>query len=102
MIDENAANPNAYSPFLSTDIDYGYFTRRDGHPFAHPAYALLLAEAQRVPGLDAAAGQDRTLADILTYVFHSKLHFYLRYGTPCDLATLHAEVEREVRFVLCK
>jgi len=40
------------------------------------------------------------LADILTYVFHSKLHFYIRYGTPTSLKRLHAEVEEEVRFIL--
>jgi AcrR family transcriptional regulator len=104
MIEANAREPNAYSIFLSTDIDYGYFLRRDGHHFMHPAYAMLLAELERLPGPGAEGGQSesRTLADILTYVFHSKLHFYIRYGTPSSLELLQAEVAEETRFMLEK
>lgn len=103
MIEINAGEPNNYSIFLSTDIDYGYFQRRDGHPFVHPAYAMLLGEIERLPGLggaDEAGGAARILADILTYVFHSKLHFYIRYGTPSSLDLLKAEVLEETRFIL--
>ncbi|HOZ72542.1 MAG TPA: TetR/AcrR family transcriptional regulator [Spirochaetales bacterium] len=102
MIEANAREPNVYSVFLSTNIDYGYFARRDGRPFVHPAYPLLLAELERFPELSSGGerGEARVLADILTYVFHSKLHFYIRYGTPTSLKRLHAEVEEEVRFIL--
>lgn len=102
MIEANAREPNAYSVFLSTNIDYGYFMARDGHPFVHPAYLLLLAELRRLPGLasDGDRGEARVLADILTYIFHSKLHFYIRYGTPSSLERLHAEVEEETRFIV--
>jgi AcrR family transcriptional regulator len=102
MIEANAREPNAYSIFLSTDIDYGYFLRRDGHHFMHPAYAILLGELENLPGLkaDAGRGEARVLADILTYVFHSKLHFYIRYGTPANLELLQAEVMEETRYIL--
>lgn len=98
MIGANASNPNVYSPFLSTEIDYGYFMRRDGHPFVHPAYAVLLAELERLP--DLRRGEARVLADVLTYVFHSKLHFYIRYGTPPSIEELQREVEEETRFLI--
>jgi AcrR family transcriptional regulator len=105
MIEINAGEPNNYSIFLSTDIDYGYFQRRDGHPFVHPSYAMLLGEIERLPGLVAGGAAEagynaRILADILTYVFHSKLHFYIRYGTPQSLDLLKAEVIEETRFIL--
>jgi AcrR family transcriptional regulator len=100
MVEENAQNPNLYSPFLSTEIDYGYFRDRDGHPFVHPAYNLLLAEIDRVPGIPGGEEGARVLADILTCVFHSKLHFYIRYGTPPDLDRLESELDEECRFIL--
>jgi AcrR family transcriptional regulator len=103
MIEANAREPKLYSPFLSTEIDYGYFLKRDGHPFVHPAYNLLLAELEAIPDLQgSAAGRSeaRITADILTYIFHSKLHFYIRYGTPESLVALQAEVEEETRFIL--
>lgn len=102
MIEANARNPNLYSIFLSTEVDYGYFQRRDGHHFMHPAYAILLEELAGLPGLAAGTAREEsgTLADILTYIFHSKLHFYIRYGTPGTLKALEAEVEAETAFIL--
>jgi AcrR family transcriptional regulator len=102
MIEANAREPNAYSVFLSTNIDYGYFQRRDGRPSVHPSYLLLLAELEKFPQSATVGdrGEARVLADILTYIFHSKLHFYIRYGTPPSLERLHAEVEEETRFIL--
>jgi len=102
MIEANARNPNLYSIFLSTDIDYGFFQRRDGHHFMHPAYGLLLEELSRMPGPGDGSGTDeaRMAADILTYIFHSKLHFYIRYGTPGTLKALEAEVAEETSFIL--
>lgn len=100
MIEANAQNTRLYSPFLSTEIDYGYFLRRDGHPFVHPAYTLLLGELARIPELAGKRDDTRVVADILTYVFHSKLHFYIRYGTPGNLSQLQAEVDEECRFIL--
>jgi len=102
MIEANARNPNLYSIFLSTDIDYGFFQRRDGHHFMHPSYGLLLEELAGLPGLGDGGGEDaaRIVADILTYIFHSKLHFYIRYGTPGTLKSLVAEVEEETAFIL--
>lgn len=100
MVEENAQNPNVYSPFLSTEIDYGYFLSRDGHPFVHPAYTVLLDELRRIPGLNEGENGARVLADILTCVFHSKLHFYIRYGTPASLDRLETEIDEECRFIL--
>ena len=102
MIEANAAEPNVYSPFLSTEIDYSYFQKRDGHHFYHPAYAILLAELEKLPGLGDCGdrGEARVLADILTYIFHSKLHFYIRYGTPSSLEQLQKEVREEAVFIL--
>jgi len=135
MIQANASNPNVYSIFLSTNIDYGYFLRRDGHHFVHPTYIMLLEELSQFPefrtaaapvgappipppgsgegedearrlssfeaGLEDASMHDvRVLADILTYTFHSKLHFYLRYHTPASLNELQSDVEEECRFVI--
>jgi len=101
MIEANAKNQHAYSPFLSTDIDFGYFQRRDGHHFVHPAYSLLVQELSSLTGSSENGRSDaRIVADILTYVFHSKLHFYIRYGTPDSLERLQAEVEEEARFIL--
>jgi AcrR family transcriptional regulator len=100
MIEANAKRPKAYSIFLSTDIDYGYFQRRDGHHFMHPAYAMLRKEIEALPGLASGGEEARVLSDILTYVFHSKMHFYIRYGAPPSLELLYAEVEEETRFLL--
>ncbi len=102
MVEANAAEPNGYSVFLSTNIDYEYFQRRDGHPYIHPAYALLRKELQSFPELseDGERGEAKTVADILTYIFHSKLHFYIRYKSPPTLDQLHAEIEEEARFIL--
>ncbi|MCX7776172.1 MAG: TetR/AcrR family transcriptional regulator [Spirochaetaceae bacterium] len=100
MVEYHAANPKIYAPFLSTSIDFGYFIRRDGHHFMHPAYGLLLDELQRAAHLPEH--ERRILADILVYIFHSKMHFYLRYGTPSNLAALEREIEEEVRFVLSR
>jgi AcrR family transcriptional regulator len=105
MIEANASDPFTYSPFLSTDIDYGFFFRRDGHHFVHPAYPLLLEEVSGLPAIrslqpDSAAKKARTTADILTCVFHAKLHFYLRYNTPPSIAELQNEIESECRCIL--
>lgn len=63
---------------------------------------MLLAELGKLPGLEPerGRGEARILADILTYVFHSKLHFYIRYGTPASLDLLQAEVAEETAFIL--
>jgi hypothetical protein len=71
----------------------------------HPAYPLLLAEVSHLPAIrglppEKAAAKARTIADIFTYIFHAKLHFYLRYGTPATLADLQSEVEAECRCIL--
>lgn len=103
MIDHNAENPNVYSPFLSTEIDFRFFIARDGRPFVHPAYPLLLEELGRLPSA-ASLGEGglRMTADILTYIFHSKLSFYIRYGTPTSLDELRAEVDAEMGFLLSR
>jgi AcrR family transcriptional regulator len=100
MVEENARKPNLYSPFLSTEIDYSYFLSRDGHPFVHPAYTLLLGEIRLIPALPGGETGARVLADILTCIFHSKLHFFIRYGTPPNLDRLESELDEECRFIL--
>jgi AcrR family transcriptional regulator len=101
MIDHNTRNPQLYYPFLSTRIDFSYFQRRDGHPFVHPAYTLLLDGLGSTPSpLQGDERRRRVFADILTYIFHSKLHFFLRFGVPGSVQALQAEVAEEVRFLL--
>lgn len=98
MIEYNGRNTNRYSPFLSTEIDFRYFIRRDGNHFMHPAYALLLGELEKLDKF--TQDKRRLIADIMVYIFHSKMHFYIRYGTPESLEALHKEVAQEVRFLL--
>ncbi|MFZ5367032.1 MAG: TetR family transcriptional regulator [Spirochaetota bacterium] len=98
MIEYNGRNPNVYAPFLSTEIDFRYFIKRDGYHFMHPAYELLMKELEK---LDRFTQEKRRLiADIMVYIFHSKMHFFIRYGTPESLEALHREVSQEVRFLL--
>ncbi|WP_169311870.1 TetR family transcriptional regulator [Gracilinema caldarium] len=98
MIEYNGRNPNRYEPFLSTEIDFRYFIKRDGHHFFHPAYALLLTELEKLERFTQE--KRRLIADIMVYIFHSKMHFYIRYGAPESLEALHREVAQEVRFLL--
>ncbi|MFQ3547580.1 MAG: helix-turn-helix domain-containing protein [Termitinemataceae bacterium] len=98
MIEYNGSNPHRYAPFLSTEIDFTYFIRRDGHHFMHPAYGLLLKELEKVERFTQE--KRRLIADIMVYIFHSKMHFFIRYGTPATLAELHREVQEEVRLLL--
>lgn len=98
MIEYNGRNPNRYEPFLSTGIDFRYFIKRDGHHFFHPAYTLLLTELEKLERFTQE--KRRLIADIMVYIFHSKMHFYIRYGTPESLEALHREVAQEVRFLL--
>lgn len=98
MIEYNGRNPNRYAPFLSTEIDFRYFIQRDGYHFMHPAYGLLLAELEKLERFTQE--KRRLIADIMVYIFHSKMHFYIRYGTPESLEALHREVAQEVRFLL--
>ncbi|MEW6566396.1 MAG: TetR/AcrR family transcriptional regulator [Spirochaetota bacterium] len=98
MIEYNGRNPNVYAPFLSTEIDFRYFIKRDGYHFMHPAYELLMKELEK---LDRITQEKRRLiADIMVYIFHSKMHFFIRYGTPESLEALHREVSEEVRYLL--
>ncbi len=98
MIEYNGKNPNRYAPFISTEIDFRYFIRRDGNHFMHPAYALLLGELEKLDKF--TQDKRRLIADIMVYIFHSKMHFYIRYGAPESLEALHKEVAQEVRFLL--
>ncbi|MCA1950038.1 MAG: TetR/AcrR family transcriptional regulator [Treponema sp.] len=98
MIEYNGKNPNRYAPFISTEIDFRYFIRRDGNHFMHPAYELLLGELEKLDKF--TQDKRRLIADIMVYIFHSKMHFYIRYGAPENLEALHKEVAQEVRFLL--
>jgi len=98
MIEYNGRNPNRYAPFLSTEIDFRYFIKRDGYHFMHPAYGLLMAELEKLERFTQE--KRRLIADIMVYIFHSKMHFYIRYGAPESLEALHREVAQEVRFLL--
>lgn len=42
----------------------------------------------------------RLIADIMVYIFHSKMRFYIHYGIPESPEALHQEVTQEVRFLL--
>lgn len=99
----NTATPHRYYPFLSTRLDFSFFRNRDGRPFAHPAYALFLERlGPRTGEAGNDEGQRRIFADILTYIFHSKLHFFLRFGVPATVGQLQAEVGQEVAYLLAR
>lgn len=102
MVLWNTENVNRYYPFLSTQVDFSYFFARDGEHFFHPAYRLLLEELSRLDleTLEMSQEDLATLTDILAYVFHSKLHFFIRYGVPRTQVELLDEVCREVSFLL--
>lgn len=103
MIEYNTRNLNLYYPFLSTRLDFSYFQNRDGHPFVHPAYALFLGRLKDPAGGCGGTEEEvRVFADILTYIFHSKLHFFIRYGVPATVDRLQAEIGEEIRFLLAR
>lgn len=94
-----ADNPRLYSPFLWGTLDFSWFRQRDGHPFVHPAYPLLLNELAPVSPIPSDP-RLRIAADILTCLCHSKLHFHLSYGTPATRDELLAQVHEETLLVL--
>lgn len=103
LVERFAGNPNRYFPFLSTEIDFSYFEARDGHPYVHPAWTALHGElARHAPALGLDGPGTRQLADILSYVFHAKLHFFIRYGVPASVEDLQTELDSEVRFLFAR
>ncbi len=103
MVEHFAKNVHVYYPFISTEIDFSYFKQRDGHPYAHPAYALLHAEmAAHKTLLKLDEDGIRVLTDVLAYIFHAKMHFFLRYQVPETLETLEAELAAELALVLAR
>ncbi len=103
MVRSYAGNPHLYFPFLSTSVEFSYFTERDGHPYVHPAWTALyneLSGRRGELGLDAAGVKQ--LADVLSYIFHAKLHFFIRYGVPASPDTLGEELGSEIRFLFAR
>lgn len=103
MVRSYAGNPNLYFPFLSTSVEFSYFTERDGHPYVHPAWTALyneLSGRRGELGLDVAGVKQ--LADVLSYIFHAKLHFFIRYGVPSSALLLAQELDSEIRFLFAR
>jgi AcrR family transcriptional regulator len=101
MIDYYASNTHLYYPFISTEIDFDYFKKRDGHPFVHPAYRLLHREITKQQlGYELSNDDVRQFSDILMYIFHAKLHFYITYKVPDQRCTLEKEIQDEISFLL--
>lgn len=103
MVRSYAGNTHLYFPFLSTSVEFSYFTERDGHPYVHPAWTALFEELSRRReelGLDAPG--IKQLADVLSYIFHAKLHFFIRYGVPSTAEMLGGELDSEIRFLFSR
>lgn len=101
MLDHMAENINIYYPFLSTEMDFSYFRVRDGHTFVHPSYEILITEIMgHQKAMNLSDSDVKQLADVLTYVFHAKLHFFIRYKVPESRAILEEELNNELAFIL--
>ncbi len=95
MVDFNAKNINIYYPFLSSKVDFSYFQLTTGKHFYHPAYDLLIKELK-------FTDSPELIADIITSIFNSCLHFYIIMKTPENLFNLKENIKKQVLFVLEK
>lgn len=101
MLDELGNNTKLYYPFISTEIDFAWFKQRDGHAFVHPAWELLRQEvACNAQAVHLDSSGIRVLTDILSYIFHAKLHFYIRYQVPESLDLLRDQLNEEIDHLL--
>lgn len=100
MTEFNIANPNIYYPFLSTSVDFNYFYKKTGTHFIHPAYNLLVRELRNAVELsDKSLDEILIICNLLTSIFHAKMHFYLLMKSPGTLEELNKEIITEVDYL---
>jgi AcrR family transcriptional regulator len=99
MTEFNIANPNVYYPFLSTSVDFTYFWEKTGNHFFHPAYGLLVQELKSAQEFAKKKDEEiLIICNILTNIFHAKMHFYLLMKSPSSLEELNKEIITEVNY----
>ena len=100
MTEFNIANPNIYYPFLSTSVDFSYFQKKTGDHFIHPAYDLLVRELKNAKEFEGKSNEEiLILCNLLTNIFHAKMHFYLLMKSPATLKELNNEIITEVEYL---
>lgn len=100
MTEFNIANPNVFYPFLSTSVDFTYFWKKSGNHFFHPAYDLLVQELKSAKEFAKKKDEEiLIICNILTNIFHAKMHFYLLMKSPSTLEELNKEVITEVSYL---
>ncbi len=101
MTEFNVTNPNIYYPFLSTSVDFSYFQRKTGNHFIHPAYDLLVNELRKAPEFKSKTENEiLIICNLLTNLFHAKMHFYLLMKSPGTHKELNKEIITEVEYLL--
>jgi len=101
MTEFNIANPNIYYPFLSTSVDFGYFQKKTGDHFIHPAYDLLVRELKNSNEFKDKSNEEiLILCNLLTNIFHAKMHFFLLMKSPATLKELNNEIITEVEYLI--
>ncbi len=100
MTEFNIANPNIYYPFLSTSVDFNYFHQKTGDHFIHPAYDLLVRELKNAKELSGKKIEEiLIICNLLTNIFHAKMHFYLLMKSPGSHEELNKEIITEVEYL---
>lgn len=100
MTEFNISNPNIYYPFLSTSVDFSYFQKKTGDHFIHPAYDLLVRELKNAEEFQGKSNEEiLILCNLLTNIFHAKMHFYLQMKSPTTLKELNDEIIAEVEYL---
>lgn len=101
MVEFNARNTNIYYPFLSSTVDFKFFKNEFNDHFIHPAYNILLEEISLSTELSHLTTKEiETLADILTSIFNSALHFYIILNSPQDIETLKLNLLNQINFII--
>jgi len=100
MTEFNISNPNIYYPFLSTSVDFIYFQNKTGDHFIHPAYDLLVRELKNSKELSGKKNDEiLIICNLLTNIFHAKMHFYLLMKSPGTIEELNKEIITEVEYL---
>lgn len=93
IVKYNATNINIYYPFLSTKVDFSYFNNESSDHFLHPAYDLLLNVLKEY-------NNSELIADILTAIFNSALHFYIIHKNPKTIEELEHNLKTQINYVI--
>lgn len=100
MTEFNISNPNIYYPFLSTSVDFAYFQNKTGDHFIHPAYDLLVRELKNSKELSGKKNDEiLIICNLLTNIFHAKMHFFLLMKSPGTIEELNKEIITEVEYL---